>query len=172
MKRDNSLAEVSADLAGFSVTPAGRAVFSSVEDDLQVEFVPRAFGKEIFEISFGFENRFSLCQFPAFCKSMDVGVHRKAWYTERLGHHDLCGFMTNAWKLFELYEIIGNFAAILFDQNFGKADDGLCFLWSQPTWSHAFKNVFDVLFGHLLWRLGKFEQRGRDQVHAFVGALG
>ena len=52
-------------LAGFSVAASSRTMFASIENDLQVKFVPLFFGKKVFQIALCFEHVFPLGQLPA-----------------------------------------------------------------------------------------------------------
>jgi len=48
-----------AEHAEFPIAAAGGAVFATVEDDLEVEFVPCIPWKELFQIAFGLFNVFA-----------------------------------------------------------------------------------------------------------------
>jgi hypothetical protein len=67
---------------------ASRTVFAREIDDLQMDFVPRGFGKEFFEILFCLHDVFTIAKAPAFGAAMDVCVYRKSWLIKRLRHDD------------------------------------------------------------------------------------
>lgn len=71
-------------------------MFSAVEDDLEVKFVPRFSGENFFQITFGLDDVFSAAELPAFSEAVDVGIDWKGGDSESLCHHHRCGFVANA----------------------------------------------------------------------------
>ncbi len=70
-------------------------MFSAVEDDLEVELVPRFFGENFFKIAFGLDDVFSAAELPSFGEAVDMGVDWKCWDSESLCHHHRCGFVAD-----------------------------------------------------------------------------
>jgi hypothetical protein len=56
---------------------AGGAVFTGVEDHLEVEGDPERFGEEFFQVFFCLFDGFAFGEFPSFGASVGVGVDRK-----------------------------------------------------------------------------------------------
>ena len=71
------------------------AVFASVENDLQVEFIPPLFGKEFFGVPFGLLHAFAAGQLPTGHQPVNVRVYRKSRYTEGLAHDHRRRFVSN-----------------------------------------------------------------------------
>lgn len=104
--------------ANTTITASGGAKFSTVENDLQVQVIPSALLKHAFQVALCFVDIAPACESPALCQTVYVRIDRKAWDAERLRHHNACCFMSYAWKLFEALEVLGDFAAMIFDQDF------------------------------------------------------
>lgn len=63
-------------------------MFATIENDLQVQAIPRVSWEEFFKISLGLHDVFSRSEFPPRGEAVDVGVHGKSGHAKRLGHHD------------------------------------------------------------------------------------
>ena len=71
-------------------------MFAAVENNLEVEAIPRVAGEEFFQIALGDDHIFPGGEFPAGGESVDVGIYGKCWDAERLGHHDRSGLVPHA----------------------------------------------------------------------------
>ena len=109
------------------------AVFATVENELQMQFVPMLLGKQCFEIAFRLQHRFSAGEFPALCKSMNMGVDREGRRAKALCHDNLCGFVADAGQILEFFKRFRNSARVLLDENFREANDGLRFLSTESA---------------------------------------
>lgn len=88
--------KLTAEQAAFPIAAAGGAVFAAVENNLEVEAVPRVAGEEFLQVALGDDDVFSGGEFPAGGEAVDVGVDGKCRDAERLRHHDRRGLVTHA----------------------------------------------------------------------------
>ena len=104
-------------------------------------------------------------------QSVDVCVDGKRRHTKGLAHHHSCGFVSDAWQGFEVVEVLGDVAAVLFDEDAAEFRDGRAFSRGQAAWADDLTDVFDRLPHHVPRVVGQLEEGRGHCVHPSVGAL-
>jgi hypothetical protein len=107
-----------ADFTDQTVTPARRAKFSSIKNDLKVQVIPAVFAKHPFEVTLGFDDIAPTRKSPALSKSVNVRIYREAGYTEGLRHDNTGRFMANPRKSLECFKVPRYLTTVLLNQNF------------------------------------------------------
>ena len=102
---------------------ACRAVFPSVEDDLQVQVIPALTREEAFGVSFRLLDVFSVGKPPAVHQAVDVGIHGEGWNPKCLRHHHGRRFVTDPRKVFKGFKIDRHFTGVAFEQNLAQPVD-------------------------------------------------
>jgi hypothetical protein len=105
-----------ADFTNETVTPARRAKFSSIENDLKVQVIPPMFAKHLFKVTLGFDHVTPACQSPALSQSVNVRIDGEAGYTEGLRHNDTCRFVANPRKSLERIKVLRHLTAVFLNQ--------------------------------------------------------
>lgn len=108
----SAMPQGAADFARGAVAPSGGTVLATVEDDPQVQGVPRFAGEELFQVALGLGDIFRLAEFPAAREPVDVGVDREGGHPEGLGHDDRRGFMADAGERLEFLEGPGHLPSV------------------------------------------------------------
>lgn len=144
---------------------------ASVEDDLEVEFVPRFDGEDAFEVAFGLGDGASVAEAPAFGEAVDVGIDWEAGDAEGLGHDDLGGFVSDAGELFEGFEVGWDLALVLVDEDLGELLDGAGFLWAEAAGADDVFDFSDAELAHVGGVICEGEEFWGDLVDPDVGAL-
>ncbi len=160
-----------ADDAFGAVATSGGAMLATIGDELQMEFFPRLRWPKFFEVGFGLDDVFSVGEFPALGKAMDVRIDGEGGDFKGVDHYNAGGFMSNPWKFFQGLEVGGDLSVIFFDEHFGEAFDVAGLSVGQTAGFDAVENFFDGKFHHCLRGVGFGEESRSDDVDAFVGAL-
>ena len=107
-----------ADFTDQTVTPARRAKFSSIKNDLKVQVIPAIFAIHFFEVSLGFDDIAPASQSPALSESVYVRINGEARYTEGLRHDNTGRFMANPGKSLKCIKVLRYLTTVLLNQNF------------------------------------------------------
>ena len=147
-------------------------MLSAEVNDLQVEFIPGLLGKEALEILLGLLDRFPVGQAPSLGQTVNMGINRKGWDTEGLGHDHLCGLVAHARESLQGLEAIGNLTGMLLDQNLRQPVDRPGFLRTKPARTDDLENPVLTQLGHVPGIIRQIEEFRRYLVHTFVRTLG
>ena len=165
-------AEGAANGAFVWVMPAGRTIFPREMDDLEMDFIPGAFGEKPFQIPFGLLDRFAARKAPSVRAPMDVRVDGKGGEVEGLRQDDGGALVADAGELFEGGERFRDAAAVMFDEHLGELPDSARFRRGQAAGADDRLDLRWVALDHLLGRVGEGKKLGRGLVHPDIGALG
>ena len=146
-------------------------MFSAVEDDLEVEFVPGVARENFFQVAFGLDDVFPTGQPPTFGETVDVGVDWKGRNAKCLSHDDGCGFMADTRQFLQFFETLRNNAVVMLDEHFAEFGNGGGFGWGESAGANDFADFIDRDMSHFLRCVGEFEEGGSDLIDADVGAL-
>jgi len=128
-------------------------------------------GHHTHEIIFDLFGGFTWSEPRAVTEAEDVGVNGDEGPAKGDVEHDIGGFTSDAWKRDESGVGLGDFAAMLINENLAKLDDVFGFVAVEAD---GLDEVADALFAegkHFLRRVGEPEQFLRGAVHANVGGL-
>jgi hypothetical protein len=165
-----------ADVFDFAVEAAGLAgdaEAAAVPDELVGEEHPFIFGQDLDEILLDFFWVGVFGEVEAVGEADDVGIDDDAAGDSVAGaEDDVAGLAGDAGEGEDLLHGLGDNAAEFFDEFFGGAHDGFCFVAEETGGADFLFELTGVGVGEMFWRGIFFEERGRDLVDADVGALG
>ena len=98
--------------------PPCRAMFSSKEDDLQVQVVPAFLRKDSLEVALSSLDVGSVGKTPSSGKPVDVGVDREGRDAKGLSHDHPCGLVADTRKSFQRLEGVGDAAIVVLKEHF------------------------------------------------------
>ena len=153
-------------------TPAaGRGVFPSVEDDLQVELVPAILWKKTLGVALGLFHVLAVGHFPSGEQAVDVGVNGKGGNPKGLAHDYRGRFVAHGGHGFQGLKGSGHLAAVLVNNHFRKPLQALGLHGGQAHRSNQICDFFHRKLRHLRRGGGTGKERGRYGVDPCVGAL-
>jgi hypothetical protein len=160
-----------ADEAFGAVASSGGAVFSSVLDHLEMQFFPRLFWPEFFEVGFGLYDAFSIGEFPSLGEAVDVGVDGEGGDFKGVDHDDAGGFVSDSRELFEVFECFGDFSVEFCAEYFREGFDVFGFIVGKSAGLNKRFNLFDRKLSHFFGGGSAFKKGGGYEVDPFVGTL-
>ena len=101
-----------------------------------------------------------------------VGVHRNGWLLEPDIQDHIGGLAADARERFEGFAIVGDFAAVLVDENLAEGKDVLGFAAEEADRLDEFGDLFHAQRHHGFGRGGEFEETLGGLVDAGIGRLG
>ena len=152
--------------------PPCRAMFSSKEDDLQVQVVPVFLRKDSLEVALGSLDVGSVGKTPSSGKPVDVGVDREGRDAKGLSHDHPCGLVADTRKGFQRFEGVGDVAIVVLQEHLRKSLDVLGLRGCKTNVADEGLDDVHVQGGHGRWGWPCFKQRWRDLVDLQVRGLG
>lgn len=161
-----------ADFAGVTVTTSGRAMFTAIEDDPEVEGVPGGLRENAFQVFLDPLDGASLAtEFPPMGETVDMGIDRKGGETKRLGHHHRGGFMPHSRQGLQVLKSARDFAFVLIDENPRKALNRPGFARSETAGADDGIDLVDRFLSHIRGVICELKKGRRDEIYPLIRAL-